>query len=42
MTEYELDKICEQHPDCYCVCGKCPFFAAYKRTELGLDEEPTE
>ena len=29
MTEYELDKLCEQYPDCDCNCMKCPLFAKY-------------
>ena len=37
MTEYELDKLC-QSIDCDCQCMKCPYFAKYQRTELGLDE----
>lgn len=42
MSDYELEKICEQHPECDCNCMKCPFFAAYQRTELGMGEENEE
>lgn len=38
MSEYELDQICEQHPECDCKCMKCPFFAKYQRSELGMYE----
>lgn len=42
MTEYELDKACERNPNCDCKCMKCPLFARYQRSELGLDEESDE
>lgn len=31
MTEYELDKLCEQQ-DCDCNCMRCALFAKYART----------
>lgn len=33
MTEYELDKICEQNTDCGCNCMKCELFAEYIRSQ---------
>lgn len=42
MTDYELEKICERNPNCDCDCMKCPFFAAYQREELGLDNDNEE
>ena len=38
MTEYELEAICERLPDCGCDCMRCQAFAAFQRTELGMDE----
>ena len=32
MTEYELEKICE-NIDCDCNCMKCPFFAKQIESE---------
>lgn len=32
MTEYELDKLCEQQTDCGCDCKKCQLFAQYIRS----------
>ena len=29
MTEYELEKRCEQNPHCGCNCMKCELFAYY-------------
>ena len=29
MTEYELDKLCEQQQDCSCNYIKCELFARY-------------
>ena len=29
MDEYELDKMCEQHPECNCDCMTCLIFAKY-------------
>ena len=29
MTEYELDKKCEQNPDCGCDCMRCELFGFY-------------
>jgi len=38
MTDYELDRYCERHPECNCNCMKCPAFAQHQREELGLNE----
>lgn len=29
MTEYELDRLCGQHPECDGKCIKCSLFAKY-------------
>lgn len=41
MTEYELDKICEQQPDCGCDCMRCPIFAKYmnSKNDWTMDEK---
>lgn len=39
MTEYKLDKFCEQNPYCGCRCLKCPAMAEYHRSQLGFDED---
>lgn len=32
MTEYELDKMCEQQTQCDCNCMSCQLFAKYKQS----------
>lgn len=34
MTEYELDKFCEQNPDCGGNCTGCTLFAKWWESEL--------
>lgn len=34
MTEYELDQLCEQNPDCGGNCMGCPLFAEWWKSEL--------
>lgn len=31
MTEIELDRICENNPDCGCECMKCAIFGYYMK-----------
>ena len=38
MTDYELEQLCKNNPDCGCECLACPAFIANQREELGLDE----
>ncbi|MCM1219647.1 MAG: hypothetical protein NC548_34640 [Lachnospiraceae bacterium] len=42
MTEYELEQICQSSPDCGCDCYHCEAYAAYYRSENGLDEYDDE
>lgn len=35
MTEYDLERLCEQNPDCGCDCMRCPLFAQHMNEELG-------
>lgn len=42
MDEYALDRYCDSHKQCDCKCMKCPAFAAYQRSELGMDDEDGE
>ena len=34
MTEYELDKICENNPHCNCNCMKCGLFSQWIKSEM--------
>lgn len=38
MDDYELERYCERHSNCNCLCLKCPAFIANQRNELGIDE----
>lgn len=42
MTEEQLDRICNNSPDCGCNCAKCEAMAMYQRSLLRYDEENDE
>lgn len=45
MTEYDLDKFCQNNPDCGCNCMRCPAFVRFHNEELygnNYDEEDEE